>query len=256
MQLHRTHFDLVIAKEKFRYAGTHKLCRLIDQAGSRAGVSRGQAFEDFLACSVCALSREQMEDEYLVIVSKGYAKGESGRRGIDSITEAFATLIHLMEETRKDILGEIFEGAITYGEAGQFLTPETLCALMVQLTVDESRNDELVGDSCCGSGRMLLAYAERKRPKELIGQDIDLRCVKMTAINLALRNLYGYVLWGNSLKNEVKLAYRTGMNMAGGFIRFARPSELAERLAPSETGHPPIAVSLPPGRPTTQLKLF
>jgi hypothetical protein len=31
-----------------------------------------------------------------------------------------------MEETRLDILGDLFQGAITYGEAGQFLTPEAV----------------------------------------------------------------------------------------------------------------------------------
>jgi hypothetical protein len=58
-------------KEQFLYDGTQQLCNLIDEAGQRAGVSRGQTFEDFLACSVCALSRRQMEAEYLSVVEKG-----------------------------------------------------------------------------------------------------------------------------------------------------------------------------------------
>lgn len=37
----------------------------------------------------------------------------------------------------------------------------------------------------------------------------------MTAINLALRNTYGYVIWGNSLANEKRLIYRTGFNLRG-----------------------------------------
>ena len=98
------------------------------------------------------------------------------------------------------------------------------------LPFDEQQQDEVVFDPCCGSGRMLLAYAEKKRPKALVGQDVDLRRVKMTTTNLALRNLYGYVLWGNSLVNEVKQGYRTGMNMYGGFVRHMRPGELSEAL--------------------------
>ncbi len=37
----------------------------------------------------------------------------------------------------------------------------------------------------------------------------------MTAINLALRNLYGYVIWGNSLADEQRLVYRTGFDLKG-----------------------------------------
>ena len=225
-------------------------------------MSRGQAFEDFLTCSVCALSNQQMEDEYLAVVRKGYGEGENGRRGIDSLTQAFGTLIKLMEETRKDILGDLFEGAITYGEAGQFLTPEQLCRLMAELSADGETTGEVVCDPCCGSGRMLLAYADVRRPRELIGQDVDLRCAKMTAISLALRNLYGYVLWGNSLAGECKLGYRTGMNMVGGFIRRMRPGELETALRDHENADeiPSQPTQIPPGRttdgPQQQLELF
>jgi len=251
-----------LAHEQFLYTGSDQVCRLIDEAGNRAGVSRGQAFEDFLSCAVCALSARQMEEEYLAVVAKGYGEGKHGRRGIDSLTRAFATLISLMEETRRDILGDVFQGGITYGEAGQFLTPENLCTLMAAMSLDADQQNEVVCDPCCGSGRMLLAYADQKRAGELIGQDVDLRCVRMTAMNMALRNLYGYVLWGNSLAHEVKLGYRTGMNMYGGFIRHMRPGELAEKVAaPAGTEAPqqPRTVNLPRARsegPAKQLDLF
>jgi hypothetical protein len=80
--------------------------------------------------------------------------------------------------------------------------------------------------------------------------DHRLRFAKMTTINLALRNLYGYVLWGNSLVNEVKQGYRTGMNMFGGFVRHMRPGELSEALVNGdepETERPKATVSGPPG---------
>jgi len=91
-------------REQFLYDGSQQLCDLLDEAGRRAGVSRGQAFEDFLTCSVCALSNRQMEDEYLTVVRKGYREGERGRRGMDALTLAFGTLIELMEKTRKAAL--------------------------------------------------------------------------------------------------------------------------------------------------------
>lgn len=226
-----------MAKEQFSYPGTKSLCDLIDEAGHRAGVCRGQAFEDFLACVVCALSNQQMEDDYLKIVAKGYGNGEVGRRGVESFARALATLVELMEKTRKDILGDLFAGGITYGEAGQFLTPESICSLMARISIDENEvvaedgRSRSVADPCCGSGRMLLAAAELQPGWLFVGQDIDLRCVRMTTINLALRNRFGFVIWGNSFTNEQRLIYRTGFNMYGGVIRYARPDEVNAMLA-------------------------
>ena len=46
---------------------------------------------------------------------------------------------------------------------------------MAELTIDPEAKGETVSDPWCGSGRMLLAYAAKQRPGELVGQDIDLR---------------------------------------------------------------------------------
>ena len=84
---------------------------------------------------------------------------------------------------------------------------------------------------------MLLAVAEIQPHWLFVGRDIDLRCVRMSpgigyvknkldetlicdafawaAINLALRNLYGFVIWGNSLADERRLVYRTGFDLKG-----------------------------------------
>jgi hypothetical protein len=124
------------------------------------------------------------------------------------------------ESTREDILGDLFQGGITYGEHAQYFTPAPICDLMAQLTVDDGPGlGRCFSDPCCGSGRMLLAMAKIKPFGRFIGQDADLRCVKITAINLALHNLYGYVIWGNSLSNERKLVYETGFNGKGSFAR-------------------------------------
>ena len=171
--------------------------------------------------SLCALSGGQMEEQYLATV-KRHTDGAQGKRGCDSISHAFGALVDAMEKTRKDILGDLFQGGITYGEAGQFLTPEPVCEMMARVTVDDAEPVEgerkTVCDPCCGSGRMLLAVADLKPNWEFVGQDVDLRCVRMTAINLAFRNTYGYVIWGNSLGIEKKLVYRTGFNLTG-FVR-------------------------------------
>ena len=49
----------------------------------------------------------------------------------------------------------------------------------------------------------------------------------MTAINLALRNLYGHVILGDSLRDERRLVYRTGFN-GRGVIAEVSPEQCPE----------------------------
>lgn len=116
---------------------------------------------------------------------------------------------------------------------------------------------------------MLLAIADLKPHWEFVGQDVDLRCVRMTALNLALRNLYGYVVWGNSLGLEKRLVYRTGFNLQG-FIREIplencpapvqqSVREASEAPADAPEGRPDSALSQDdrePPLPGKQLRLF
>lgn len=161
-----------------------------------------------------------MEKECLATVRKGYDKGEAGKRGIDMIVKAFATTVNLMDETSEDVLGDIFQGAITYGEAGQFFTPPSATSVMAQLIAGGEHivDRKTVCDPACGSGRCLLAIAKVNPHWEFTGQDVDHRCVQMTAINLGLHNLFGYAVWQNSLSLDVYRVYRTGLNSSGGVI--------------------------------------
>ena len=204
-----------VPKEQFFYPATRELLTLLDRAAARSRVSRAEAFDDFLLMSVCALSGGQMEDQYMDTVKK-HTEGEMGKRGCDAIVQTLARLVMIMEKTRQDVLGDLFQGAISHDENQQYLTPEPVAACMARLTTHlTSKINEsppTVWDPCCGSGRILLAAAEERRDSVFIGQDIDLRCVRMTCLNLALRNLYGYVVWGDTLMREAKRAYRTGFN--------------------------------------------
>lgn len=242
-----------MGKEFFHLSETAKLFNLLEEVTRRSGVSRAQAFEDFLLMSLASLSGGRMEDQYLQVVAK-HTAGKKGKRGCDTIARMFGELVGAMEEDTheqmKDIIGDLFQGCVSYGEAGQYLTPPCIAQLMASLTLDDHREQidpelspdhegeavaaeapqtespaisdpplrRTVSDPCCGSGRMLLAAAQNNRHWEFVGQDVDLRCVRMTALNLAFRNLYGYVIWGNTLALEQKLVYRTGFD-GRGFVR-------------------------------------
>ena len=228
---------------------------MLDGVAAKTG-SRGQVFDDWITMTVCALAGGTMEEEYLATVAK-YVNGEKGKRPVDQLAAAFARLVAIMEDTHEDILGELFQGGITYGERGQYFSPGPICDLMAQLTAgDEPGLGRAITDPCCGSGRMLLAMAKLKPHALFIGQDADLRCVKITAINLGLRNLYGYAIWGNSLANERKAVFATGFN-GKGVIRKVADEELPTVLAvePAASPREPLGSMQPQGE-TSQGSLF
>ncbi len=169
-----------LARESFSYSETTSLFKQLEEVSHRSAISRAQAFEDFLLVTVCALGHPRMEEEYLQTVER-HKEGKNGKRGIDTLVKMFANLIHTTTETDGDHLGDLFQGSITYGEKGQFLTPEPLCRLMATMTLPLEKTDldgrRVVVDECCGSGRMLLAAARVQPNWQFVGKDIDLRRV-------------------------------------------------------------------------------
>lgn len=263
-----------MAREHFFYDENRQHLQLLDEAARRSGVSRGQCFDEFLQMGVCALSGGRMEEQYLSVVEK-HTEGEPGKRGCDSLAQLFGSVVNAMEQdsrdSLRDILGDLFQGGISYGENGQYMTPEPVARMMAAMSagdVPDPENRKSVADCCCGSGRMLLGVAEQYRHWEFYGQDVDVRCVRMTALNLALRNLYGYCVLGDSLRLERRLVYRTGFNGCG-FLRevpvescpfpvtaFTNPSSDQEPVAPTVGDAPPPRDDEPPPGAFTQRSLF
>ncbi len=201
-----------MAHESFSYGETQPLFRTLEEVSQRAGVSRSAAFEDFLTAATSALAAETMEAEYLTMVER-HKNGQPGKRSIDLISKLFAQLVEAMTRNDADILGDLFQAAISHQESGQFLTPESISKLLSELSIGSSEVPDdgspmLISDPACGTGRMLIDAARQNPNVELFGQDIDARCVKICSINMGLRNLYGWVVCGNTLTCENRFAYR------------------------------------------------
>ncbi len=163
-------------------------------------------------------------------IIKKYTEGTPGHRAIDHFQMAFGLLLQETLETGKDVLGEIFQAQITYGEHGQFFTPEHITDFMSKMLVPSKKEKvgtnmsthmstdigtQTVMDPCCGSGRFLLGSAKENPNNYLIGQDIDERCCKMAAINLWIFNLNGEIRWGDSLTNKINKRW---IIRKGGYI--------------------------------------
>ena len=104
---------------------------------------------------------------------------------------------------------------------------------------------------------MLLAAAEIQPNWHFVGQDVDLRCARMTAINLGLRNLYGHVAWANTLTLETKAIYETGrVQLYGNVIRKANRIPLPKREPEISQTLSEVNPDEEDGGSTSQLQLF
>ncbi len=92
-----------MAKESFTYPETGKLLVLLDETAQRSGVSRGQAFEDFLEMSICALSGGNRGPHSLVITLAFIAASTLRNASID---HAMTNLLLGMVVRRLDISGK------------------------------------------------------------------------------------------------------------------------------------------------------
>ena len=146
---------MCMAKEQFFYPETQPLFQKLEELSRRSGVSRGQAFEDLLTAMVCALAAETKEDEYLAMADR-HKKGKQGNRGIDLMPQMFGDLISAMSREDNDVLGDLFQGAVSYGENALYVTPAPVARLMSRLAMaiqdgDRDRTPPTISDPCCGS---------------------------------------------------------------------------------------------------------
>ena len=146
---------ILMGKEQFFYPATQPLFKKLEQLSERSAVSRAQAFEDWLVAMVSALAAETKEDEYLAMIER-HKRGKQGRRGADLMAEMSGQLVNAMTDTDADILGDLFQGAVTYGEAGQYFSPASIARLLAEMSVDPDARPAadrplLVHESLCGA---------------------------------------------------------------------------------------------------------
>lgn len=188
------------------------------QAILARGYNTYDVFNDWLDLMIYALQRD--DDHYLEIVRKYKNDKNVGEREIDYFCKAFAQLQIEMQKTNNDVLGEVYmEWNMSNKYRGQFFTPKHVAAMMATMLNPQGR----VLDPCCGSGVMLVEAIktmdfEILETSLLCGQDIDLTCVKMCALNLMFFNVNGYVIWGDTLLMECRKVYKTSRSSLGGSI--------------------------------------
>jgi hypothetical protein len=191
------------------------------------GYSSYTIFNDWLDLMIFALTGD--DKHYLEIVAQYKNDRKQGEREIDCFCQAFAYLQIEMKKTNDDILGQVY---MLWNQnnkyRGQFFTPKHVASFMAQCLSVEKGN---ILDPACGSGIMLVETIKTMKNEQLdqavfYGQDIDLTCVKMCALNLLFFNVNSFVVWGDSLAMECKKVYGTTRSYLGGNIRELIEEEL------------------------------
>lgn len=183
------------------------------------GYSSFSIFNDWLDMMLYALQGD--DPKYLEVVKKYRNDREKGEREIDYFCKAFALLQISMKETNDDVLGQVYmQWNMANKYRGQFFTPKHIASFMAQCLNPQGK----ILDPCCGSGVMLVEAIKTMTDEALdtavlYGQDIDLTCVKMSALNLLFFNVNGFVIWGDSLMLQCNKVYQTMRSSIGGSIR-------------------------------------
>ena len=208
----------------------------------REGYSSFTIFNDWLDLMLYALQRD--DEHYLEIVKRYKNNKPRGEREIDYFAQAFTLLLKFMKETNEDVIGELYmQWNMSNKYRGQYFTPKHVADFMARIVAPNGGN---ILDPACGSGIMLVSAIKTMTNRQLdeatfYGQDIDLTCVKMCALNLLFFNVNGFVVWGDTLAFECNKVYETKRSYLGGSIR-----ELTGRRfeAFKESYHPAIKQSL------------
>jgi type I restriction enzyme M protein len=159
-------------------------------------------FDDLLSIFICCFARGTQEKWYFEIISR-YEKEE-----LNTFAKMMAELLIIYSDGKNknewiDPLGEYYEVLASNNKKssfGQFFTPKAVCDLMSALVLQNADWDNKINDCACGSGRTLLSANKFIPDMYHIGQDIDMICAKMTAINLCMHQIKGEVHCMDTLK--------------------------------------------------------
>jgi hypothetical protein len=179
-----------------------------------------QVWQDFCYMAAAALAqptdyRQDREDEYMRIVKKYNAKE------VETIGDMLVEVVRELESCAArehkyaDVLGELYMGLeLSSKWKGQFFTPYEVSLMMAKMSAPvglageiEKKGYYTVNDPTCGSGVMLIAFAEHcyneginfQESVWFLAQDVDPVVAHMCYIQMSLLGMPGVVIIGNTL---------------------------------------------------------
>lgn len=205
------------------------------------GFSPYRVYEDWIGLMFNSFAGEP--EAYTKILKYYFQDRPDGDQIEHYFTAALMELMRYMAKTNDEALGPLFMEYAASHYAGQYFTPLELARTMARITqtnIPDNRRFS-VHDPACGAGAGLIACAQEQTFEQnnrafFVGQDIDLNCARMCALNLMFFNLDGLVVWGNTLTKEVRGAWETRRSVAFGGTLRAVDSEQARAFLASHSG--------------------
>lgn len=190
-----------------------------------------EVFKDFLILCTCSLAQPfyrsaEIGQKYLSTVKK-YTKEQA-----EEFSKLLALLVMAFEEKHQDFLGQVYM-QLNLGNVatGQFFTPYHVSKMMSEICFTdiekqlEEKDFITLAEPCCGSGGMIIAYAETLKEHGYNYQnqlfvetiDIDEMCFLMTYIQLSLLGVGARVMQGDSLAWKFQQVLYTPFYFVNGF---------------------------------------
>ena len=206
-------------------------------------------FRDFLTLSTCSIAQpfyrsNEIEQKYKDTI-KTYTKEQA-----ENFSQLLAFLIMALEEKHQDFLGQIYM-QLNLGNiaTGQFFTPYHISQFMAEInfteTEDNLKQQEIItlSDPCCGSGGMIIAFAETMKNKNYNYQnqlfveviDIDEMCFMMAYIQLSLYGIPARVMLGDSLAWKFSKVLYTPIYFVNGLVWKLKRLKTTDKSLPIQT---------------------
>lgn len=205
-----------------------EIIKMIDRSAYK--VNRSQLIADVFECGALAISNkvdftkyDEREQRYLEIIKK--YKPDEQKLIMDVFARIFALLSSVIYDNGmfNDYLGEIYMRCNQGNKhTGQFFTPYHISHFMAKcaITDDSIKRNEImtICDPCCGGGGMAIAALDVLKNDYKVNYamdcfiecaDIDIRCVHMTYLQLALAGVPAIVKHQNTLTQELWSVWKT-----------------------------------------------
>lgn len=188
-------------------------------------------FKDFLILCTCSLSQPfyksfEIEQKYKDTV-KNYTKEQ-----VEEFSKLLAFLVEALEENHQDFLGQVFmQLNLGNNATGQYYTPYCVSKMIAEInlaySIEKLENNEIItfSEPCCGSGGMIIAFAETMKQYNYNYQkmlyveaiDIDENAFMMCYIQLSLLGIPAKVIQGDTLTLKFERVLYTPFYFINGF---------------------------------------
>lgn len=204
----------ILMKTRHLDADAQPLFKLIEMLGRKHDYAT--VFDDFLTIALTQFVSPDCEigKKWHASAIKNYDDEEKKSFSLMFAEMIKAYQVNITDDGQwYDLFGDTYmmiAGRWKSSHLGQFFTPESICDLITGTY--EKSSGKTVSDPTCGSGRMLISHHVKNLGNYYVGEDLDLMCCKMTALNFLLHGTCGEVCHHNSLTEPDTFRHRFVVN--------------------------------------------